>query len=115
MARQSFSTANTRPLLGMVQNLKAILRLNLGITPMPTLLGEIGKLSLDASKYYEGGEKLMMNMQDEIQQDEILRRAFSKNPSDLNAIEQKAMEEFFQDYLDRVNRFLASRSERSGN
>lgn len=53
-----------------------------------------------------------MSMWAEIQQDEILRQAFSKNPNDLNDSEQRAVEHFLRDYLDRVNRFLASRSER---
>lgn len=58
----------------------------------------------------EGGE-FSMGMKKKIQQDEILRQAFSKNPNALNDVEKKVMQKFLRDQLDEVNRFLASRLE----
>lgn len=53
-----------------------------------------------------------MSMQDEIQKDEILKRAFSKNPNDLNTLEQEAVERFLKRKLAEVHEFVAARSDR---
>lgn len=52
------------------------------------------------------------SMQDEIQGNEVLKRAFSKNMDELNEIEQKAVEEILDRKLAEIKEFLATRTDR---
>jgi len=48
-------------------------------------------------------------MQDEIQKNEILKRAFSKNPDELDDIERKTVEKFLERKLLEIRKFMVDR------
>jgi len=50
-----------------------------------------------------------VRFQDEIQNNEILKRAFSKSPDELNDIERKAVEKFLERKLAEIRKFMADR------
>lgn len=48
-------------------------------------------------------------MQDEIQKNEILKRAFSKSPDELDDIERKTVEKFLERKLLEIRKFMVDR------